>query len=136
MSGVRCQVSHFFFYKGVVSWGRVCYQQCLPLLVLNAAAPKQLKLLRFVVTILPPFLSISKNPSDLGKATFSLRLWIQCCKQLHPDLSHACMTERFGPHMQLVSHTCAWCCTPATGVAHWCCTLARSNGVSRCSLTS
>jgi len=41
---------------------------------------------------------------------------IQCWKHLNPDLPHACVTESFGPQLQLVLHNCTWCCTPATDV--------------------
>ena len=43
---------------------------------------------------------------------------IQCWKHLNPDLQHACVTESFGPQLQLQLqlHNCTWCCTTATDV--------------------
>ena len=65
---------------------------------------------------------------------------IQCWKHLNPDLPHACVTESFGPQLQLVLYTCTWGCTPANDVCRpttsvatlllvfqiceWCCALA------------
>ena len=64
---------------------------------------------------------------------------IQCWKHLNPDLPHACVTESFGPQLQLVLHNCTCCYTPALMFAHlqlvsqhcnlsfkiceWCCAL-------------
>ena len=43
---------------------------------------------------------------------------IQCCKHLNPICHmHTYVTESLGLRLPLVAHTCAWCCTPATGVA-------------------
>ena len=45
---------------------------------------------------------------------------IQCWKHLNPDLPHACVTESFGPQLQLQLqlqlHNRTWCCTLATDV--------------------
>ena len=65
--------------------------------------------------------SISKTfcKHNLLFSNITIMKWIhriQCWKHLNPDLPHLCVTESFGPQLQLVLHNCTWCSTPVTDV--------------------